>query len=114
MSKHDNLILFFIILTICSFIGEFSIISLILFSIGYSLTITVFDFSIIKGDLKMRKITKRVLLALGIILCTIALFNEVSILCIVMFFIGFSATIWTLNSKSEESNKINNEKENTK
>ncbi len=62
----------------------------------------------------MRIITKRVLLAVGIILCTIALFSEVSFLCLAMFFVGFSATIWTLNSKLEESNKIINEKGNTK
>ncbi|MGN1134973.1 MAG: hypothetical protein ACI4SF_02020 [Oscillospiraceae bacterium] len=61
----------------------------------------------------MKKTVKRIILALGILLCTIALFNEVSIICIILFFIGFSATIWTLNSQIEENNN-NSEKENTK
>ncbi len=110
MLRHENLILFFIIMTVCSFIGEFSGLSLIFFAVGFSLTVTVLDISLNKGEFMMKKITKRILLAIGIILCTTALFGEVSVIGIILFFIGFSGAIWTLNAKSEEM--INEKKEN--
>lgn len=105
MFKRENLIFFFIIMTVCSFTGEFSIIALLSFAVGFSLTVTVLDISLNKGEFMMKKITKRILLAIGIILCTTALFGEVSIIGIILFFIGFSGAIWTLNAKLEEKDK---------
>lgn len=94
MLKHkEKLSLFFMVLTICAFINQISIISILFFAIGYAMVISVLEITINEGNIKMKKVTRKTLLTIGITITTISLIDEISTISLIMFFLGFLGII---------------------
>ena len=99
------------IVTICSFIGELSMVGLVMFAVGFSMVVTMLEFPLMYGGRYMKKITRRICLAFGMITTMVALLGEVDMVAFVVFAVGFAITIFTLNNmvedKSAESTENN-------
>lgn len=102
VQSKSNYHLLFIIVVIVSMVNELSLIGLMLWAIGISLTCTLLDRKGM-GVSAMNHIKRRILLGIGMTLTIISLLDEVSNVSLGFFAVGFILTVMSI----ENSNKIN-------
>jgi len=95
-----NTISFFALIIMIVAMYKFHWISLITWAIGISLVSTLIDKDGVVSI--MNNTRRRILLGVGVTLTCMSLIGEVTLVCVIMFSLGFNLTVWLIEKPRDK------------
>lgn len=93
------------IIVIVSMVNTLSIVSLIFWAVGISLTITILDRKG-EGINIMSNTKRRIFLGIGMTITVCSLLDEINIISLILFGIGFVSTVMLVESSNTKEKKF--------